>query len=243
MNPNLVTFPGCVLLIFWAKKNPCQVGMPARHEKINFRDFSQPPLYDTFFDVIRHIWRHLVPPAPPTLQKLQVVKWLFIPKFSPIPYLKQQFYRVRVTLTHRSSTSKKPIGGRVNPILSDQVPLKCRKLRQSLKTSIMWDATETNLWNWSGFSWSFRPLYCISRDLAPTVPQTTIFWDFRQGTTRFSLEFSGISGWRLSNRVAHKKCVTQILLSRNFLRDGSKFLSGTLAGTIDRGAKTVFFLN
>ena len=58
-----------------------------------------------------------------------------------------------------------------------------------------------------GFPEALDHLYCISRDLAPTVPQTTIFWDFRQGTTRFSLEFSGISGWRLSNRVACKKCV------------------------------------
>ena len=50
VNPNLVTFPGFVLPTFWAKKifmpgrHPV---MPAWHEKMNFRNFHQPLLYDT----------------------------------------------------------------------------------------------------------------------------------------------------------------------------------------------------
>ena len=53
-NPNLVTFPGCVLLTFWAKKNSMpgrHPGMASRHEKMNFRNFRQPLLYDTFWKI------------------------------------------------------------------------------------------------------------------------------------------------------------------------------------------------
>ena len=60
MNPTLVTFPDFVWPTFWTKKISvgCRhAGMPARHEKLNFRNFRQTPLYDTSLqnsDLVEH---------------------------------------------------------------------------------------------------------------------------------------------------------------------------------------------